>query len=389
MRMKHIDFPEEGFKLIPADRKLEEETLNQPPSVRYYPAKIGEVFLTRYQIVTKLGFGQNSTVWLCQDMKHEGGRYLALKIYTASPHSLAQSREVVASLFFKNIEGVHHPGWELIRRVEHAFDIPSLIGRHVCLLYEPHGMPISKFRDYFPGKMLSKKQLQSTLVYTLMALDVLNQVNIVHTYELQRPSPRKILPNGTVIYASRPFPVTYGPTVITDFCHARYQHEKPTGKIMPDSYRAPEVILGMEWDTKVNVWSVGVMIWHLFEGGRLFYNEEDRLMEDEQHLAQMVSLMGPPPKHFLERSPKCRKYWDEDGKWIAATPIPSRSFALRENRLSPADLTLFLAFIHKIFRWDPHERASPTELVKDPFLAQCGIVKIGRDRTNIAVIVNN
>lgn len=54
-------------------------------------------------------------------------------------------------------------------------------------------------------------------------------------------------------------------------------------------------------------------IWHLFEGGRLFYNEENHLMEDEQHLAQMVALMGPPPKHFLSRSPKCSQYWDEDG----------------------------------------------------------------------------
>lgn len=44
-------------------------------------------------------------------------------------------------------------------------------------------------------------------------------------------------------------------------------------------------------------------------------------MEDEQHLAQMVSLMGPPPKHFLERSPKCRKYWDEDGKSCPSCPV--------------------------------------------------------------------
>src|ERR1700744_497331 len=27
----------------------------------------------------------------------------------------------------------------------------------------------------------------------------------------------------------------------------------------------------------------------------------------------MVSLMGPPPKAFLERSENCRKYWDSDG----------------------------------------------------------------------------
>lgn len=29
---------------------------------------------------------------------------------------------------------------------------------------------------------------------------------------------------------------------------------------MPGIYRAPEVILGMEWDFKVDIWSAGVMV---------------------------------------------------------------------------------------------------------------------------------
>lgn len=36
---------------------------------RYYPARIGEIFKDRYQIVRKLGFGASSTVWLARDMK--------------------------------------------------------------------------------------------------------------------------------------------------------------------------------------------------------------------------------------------------------------------------------------------------------------------------------
>lgn len=29
---------------------------------------------------------------------------------------------------------------------------------------------------------------------------------------------------------------------------------------MPDFYRAPEVILGMEWDEKIDIWCVGLMV---------------------------------------------------------------------------------------------------------------------------------
>ncbi len=29
---------------------------------------------------------------------------------------------------------------------------------------------------------------------------------------------------------------------------------------MPGIYRAPEVILGMDWDSKVDIWAIGVMV---------------------------------------------------------------------------------------------------------------------------------
>ena len=46
---------------------------------------------------------------------------------------------------------------------------------------------------------------------------------------------------------------------------------------------------------------------------------KDGVLDDERHLAEMVSLMGPPPRAFLERSEKCRKYWDTEGKFVLQT----------------------------------------------------------------------
>ena len=95
-----------------------------------------------------------------------------------------------------------------------------------------------------------------------------------------------------------------------------------------------EVILGMPWDSKIDIWSIGMMvcvrvnltkqhiadqvaqIWDLFEGGRLFYAVKGGSLNDEQHLAEMVSLMGPPPREFLERSEKCGQYWDSEGEFL-------------------------------------------------------------------------
>lgn len=36
-------------------------------------------------------------------------------------------------------------------------------------------------------------------------------------------------------------------------------------------------------------------------------------LDDEQHLAEMVSLLGPPPRKFLELHEYARLYWDAEG----------------------------------------------------------------------------
>lgn len=50
-------------------QSIEEEELPLYKPENYYPVHIGEVFLSRYQVVSKLGYGTSSTVWLCRDLK--------------------------------------------------------------------------------------------------------------------------------------------------------------------------------------------------------------------------------------------------------------------------------------------------------------------------------
>lgn len=35
----------------------------------YHPVVIGDVYMGRYQVIRKLGFGQYSTVWLTRDLR--------------------------------------------------------------------------------------------------------------------------------------------------------------------------------------------------------------------------------------------------------------------------------------------------------------------------------
>lgn len=64
-----INFPKSNFVRLNPEDRIEEETLPFYNPDRYYPVHIGQVFKSRYQVTAKLGYGVNSTVWLCRDLK--------------------------------------------------------------------------------------------------------------------------------------------------------------------------------------------------------------------------------------------------------------------------------------------------------------------------------
>ena len=136
-------------------------------------------------------------------------------------------------------------------------------------------------------------------------------------------------------------PLTKGLPALSDLSEARFGDSEQTGNIMPEVYRAPEVVLGMPWSYPVDIWSFGMVVcillsildpshascfqdwlaefryqlWDLFEPNRLFSGRSQNGHYSEvHHLAQMVSILGPPPLDFLRRSEKSKRFWNVDGK---------------------------------------------------------------------------
>lgn len=61
--------PASGFVKLDPSEKIEEEQLPGYDPEEYYPVYLGEVFASRYQTVSKLGYGTSSTTWLCRDLQ--------------------------------------------------------------------------------------------------------------------------------------------------------------------------------------------------------------------------------------------------------------------------------------------------------------------------------
>ncbi|KAF2717604.1 hypothetical protein K431DRAFT_323022 [Polychaeton citri CBS 116435] len=295
MAVQPHTFPTYGFPLLPTETKFEEERLTGYKADDFYPVRFGEVFRSKYQVVAKLGFGTASTVWLCRDLR------------------LNQTQEVAISEHSKFIDA-EHSGKSYLR---------------VAL-------------EDFHERALERTLLQKFLLViagVVHTADDLAMSKVEHA-EFASPSPRKVLLDRTIhlFYA---MPTTYDPPVITDFDAARLREpgQKHSGDVMPGNFRAPEIA----------IWSIGVM------DGDLFNHVRHGHLDDELHFAQMVSLMEPPPKQFLERSDRCLRYSDPEGNQIATTSIPSQTLESREIRLQGKDGELLLVLVRKILKWLPEK----------------------------------
>ncbi|KJK79951.1 hypothetical protein H634G_04190 [Metarhizium anisopliae BRIP 53293] len=362
--------------LWPASTPIEEEELPGYVDEDYYPTRIGQVFESRYRVLCKLGRGTGSTVWLAKDLCVV----------------LQQAQNEIAVLdYLKSSPVQQHPGKAFVRTILTSFEVSGPKGSHKCLVYQPLGMTFTELRNLLPEGRIETRMLQHALQILLVALDYLHKNNVVHTdispnnilcgvknlspfeeleeAERAQPVARKVL-SDRVIYLSRQTPMTQGEPVLSDLGSARFGQEEYQGDIMPLVYRAPEVILDMKWSSKVDIWSMGVIVWDLLEGRRLFVAKRDGLVDDEQHLAEMVSLMGPPPREFLQRSKKCASYFDDSSNWLGSIPIPTTSLEERVTHLEGKDKQLMLSFARRALRWLPEERPTAEELAFDDWLMQ-------------------
>lgn len=77
--------------------------------------------------------------------------------------------------------------------------------------------------------------------------------------EQEHPMPWKETLSGTV-YISRPMPLTKGAPSLCDLSEARFGNTQNVDLVMPDVYRAPEVVLGMPWSYSIDLWGFAMTV---------------------------------------------------------------------------------------------------------------------------------
>ena len=86
-------------------------------------------------------------------------------------------------------------------------------------------------------------------------------------------------------------------------------------EIQTRQYRSPEVIIGAHYDTSADIWSLACMIFELVTGDFLFEPRKGQCYDkDDDHLAQMMELLGQMPKNFAFSGSHSKRFFSRDGK---------------------------------------------------------------------------
>jgi dual specificity tyrosine-phosphorylation-regulated kinase 2/3/4 len=146
--------------------------------------------------------------------------------------------------------------------------------------------------------------------------------------------------------------------VIIDFGSACFCNKRLYTYIQSRYYRSPEVVLELGYSFKIDIWSLGCIVTELATGFSLFRGKTEQSL-----FLSMVEVLGLPPSHMLENSPKCDSIIKEiqtNHKNIDPGSRVLESFLPQDPEL--------ISFIKSCLAWDPAGRPSASEALSHDFI---------------------
>jgi len=160
---------------------------------------------------------------------------------------------------------------------------------------------------------------------------------------------------------------------LTDFGSACFE-DKKYSTIQARHYRAPEVIIGHDFNTSCDIWSVGCLLFELLTGEVLFRpNKTPFTSRNKYHLYKMYKLLGPIPNHMINRSKHHKLFFNRDGtlkinkkikfKCIKEEIIDEIKLHRVKLEINDDELNEVADFLRYTFEYDPEKRPNATILI--------------------------
>ncbi|RLN63220.1 hypothetical protein BBJ29_005778 [Phytophthora kernoviae] len=196
-------------------------------------------------------------------------------------------------------------------------------------------------------------RLKKITIEVLEALDTLHALGLVHC---------DLKPENILIQNFSSCTIK-----VIDFGSACFVTDELTSYVQSRSYRAPEVILGLLYDQKIDLWSLGCVIAEMFTGEVLFRNDSEQTL-----LARIMTTIGPIPASLLVAREELQSQLidtglftvDQAGNGVLAARLHLPPL---EEAVPTKDLE-FLEFLRALLQIDPTHRLSARQALAHPWL---------------------
>lgn len=303
----------------------------------------GTLIQGRYRVVKEVGCGNFAKVYKCEDTRQPGAEPVAVKILKKEyATDAAFELEILKALRAK----AH--GRKIVTMLDH-FNVSA----YPCFVFKLAG-PSLRSR-----KMGVSRQAVTIHDVRRLAQDIISTLAFLHT-EL-RMIHTDLKPENILLESPDNEEGLGSSFTIADFGSASfYRPERPDSDLISTRpYRAPEVVLGMPWTPKADVWSLACILFEVYYGGRLF-----EVHDDHEHLNKFEQRLGKIPAAFARPSKLFRRFFDDAGN-INRRPTTPVSRTIGEILRGEAE---FMDLIRQMLMFDPNQRISCEAALNHPFM---------------------
>lgn len=321
-------------------------------ATREIPLRINDLIGGRYQIVDLLG--QAAFCRAVQALDLKTGALVCLKVVKNNKDYVDQSLDEIKVLRYINNAD---PGDEqgILRLYDYFY-----FKEHLILVTELLRANLYEFTKYNreSGAALyfTMPRIQSIAWQVLRSLAFLHSLNLIHA---------DLKPENILMKSYSACEVK-----IIDLGSSCFITDRLSSYVQSRSYRAPEVILGLPYGQKIDVWSLGCILAELATGKVLFHNSTPPAI-----LARVEGILGPIPQNMISRGKYSPRFFTHDGRIFEKNSQTGQVEFLRPKRSSlsrrvgDADAGL-LDFITCLLQVDPARRPSAAEALYHPWLIQ-------------------
>ncbi|XP_031421724.1 SRSF protein kinase 3 [Clupea harengus] len=357
----------------------------------YHPVQVGDIFNKRYQVVSKLGWGFFSTVWLCHDLRL--GMCVAVKVLKSGTGFTQAGEDELTLLRCASGPTARHPHSRHIVQLLDEFKVAGKNGIHICLVLELLGPDLRCWQVCMGNPGLSFTCVKRLITQVLEGLDYLHtHCKIIHT----DIKPENILlclePQSRVCTAegashkflgyvapvensteTRKFNLDKITVKIADLGSSCWVYKHFCEEIQTRQYRSLEVLLGCDYGPPADVWSVACMAFELVTGDALFEPKPGKGFSlEEDHIAHIIELLGKIPPAIALSGKYSFEYFNRRGdlhRIAVLRPWSLYEVLVEKYHVPLREACLFADFLLHMLDFLPERRATAAQCLKHPWLS--------------------